>query len=64
MPEIDGIKALRALDLRALLELPYHYHVQPNQVGSLSIIDRHPSEAGARLVGYIDFHEGIYQPLA
>lgn len=63
MPKIANVKALRALDLRALLDLPYHYHVQPNNVGSLSVFDRHPSEAGAVLVGYIDFAEGVFQPL-
>lgn len=65
MPSPAGIRALRAFDLRDILtNLPYHYHVQWNDVGSLSVWDRHPSEPGAELVGYIDLGEGIYQPLA
>jgi hypothetical protein len=61
--KVDNVKALRALDLRSLLDLPYHYHVQPNNVGSLSVFDRHPGEPGAVLVGYIDFAEDIFQLL-
>lgn len=64
MPELDGTKALRALDLRALLDLPYNYHVQPNNVGSLSVFDRHPAEDGAKLIGYVDFASGRVEALA
>lgn len=64
MTVIKEAKALRALDLRALLAgMPYHWHAQPNNVGSLSVFDRHPSEPGARLIGYVDFEDGVFQAL-
>jgi hypothetical protein len=52
MPDLADLRALRAYDLRDILtNLPYHYHVQWNDVGGLSVWDRHPEEADARLVG-------------
>lgn len=57
-------KAIRALDLgRLFTDSTYNWHLQANDVGSLSIWDRHPRQPGAVLIGYFDMEQGTVHML-